>query len=286
VESTLSTSPFTKSHCLRISRRYSADVSYTFGDSDEASLRLRRLAEIYEAETRELLGRAHSFAGSQSFSLAIDFGCGPGWTTRLIADVLRPARTIGLESSERYVMEARSHHPDLRFLQHDVLVAPFPAQNADLLFCRFLLTHLASPHEACKLWAQTIAAPGALLVLHETESMQSGHPALARYYEMVGQMQRHFGQELNVGTMLEAALADTPWQILHSECRVLEKPACRMASLHAPNLRTWGKNSFAIQNFDPVELASLEQELTAIAEGRIEAGVVHNAARQIVARRS
>lgn len=260
-------------------------MSYTFGDSDEASLRLRRLAETYEPETRTLLSRARSLAGGQSFSLAVDFGCGPGWTTRLIAEELRPAQTIGLEASERYLTEARATHPDLSFLQHDVLVAPFPVHHADLLFCRFLLTHLSSPHEACKLWAQTVAAPHAMLVLHETESMQSAHPALARYYELVGQMQRHFGQELNVGSMLEDALADTPWQILHSECRVLEKPSRRMAALHAPNLRTWGKNSFAIQNFDAAELASLERELTAIAEGRIEAGVVHNAARQIVARR-
>ena len=259
-------------------------MSYTFGDNEEASRRLRRLAEVYEPETRELLHRARSFADSRTFSLALDFGCGPGWTTRLIADVLHPLQTIGLEASERYVAEARSHHPELRFLQHDVLAAPFPVENADLLFCRFLLTHLSSPRDALHLWARA-AAPGALLVLHETESMQSAHPALARYYEMVGQMQKHHGQELNAGALLDAALAESPWEILSSECRVLHKPARGMAQLHAPNLRTWGKNSFAIQNFDAAELASLEAALTAIAEGRIEAGVVHNAVRQVIARK-
>ena len=59
---------------------------YTFGDNEQASLRLRRLAEIYEQETRELLQRG----GIHAPRLAVDLGCGPGWSTQLIRDVLNP----------------------------------------------------------------------------------------------------------------------------------------------------------------------------------------------------
>ena len=97
----------------------------------------------------------------------------------------------------------------------------------DFLFCRFLLTHLESPRTALDLWAQA-AEPGALLAIHETERISSPHPALARYYEMVGQMQRHYGQELNVGAALDAAFVGTDWVVRHTESVVFHKPAREM----------------------------------------------------------
>ena len=41
-------------------RRYSESMGYTFGDNQEASRRLRRLAEVYETETRDLLDAVRS----------------------------------------------------------------------------------------------------------------------------------------------------------------------------------------------------------------------------------
>ncbi len=91
--------------------------NYTFGDNDRASARLRRLAELYEHETRELLQRH----GRRAPRLAVDLGCGPGWSTRLLHEALAPLRTLGLDASERFVVEARrSHGPELLFVVHDV----------------------------------------------------------------------------------------------------------------------------------------------------------------------
>ena len=91
------------------------------GDNHEASRRLRRLAEVYEPETRDLLDLVRSMRGHQRIRNAIDLGCGPGWSTQLMAQILTPLRTIGLEVSARYVAEARSNHPALEFIQHNVL---------------------------------------------------------------------------------------------------------------------------------------------------------------------
>jgi len=112
--------------------------NYTFGDDERASDRLRRLAELYEQETRELLESGHS----QKPHLAVDLGCGPGWSTRLVHEILRPKRTVGLDSSERYIAEARRNRgADLDFELHDIVRVPFPVRAPDLMFCRFLLTH-------------------------------------------------------------------------------------------------------------------------------------------------
>ncbi|KAA6459100.1 class I SAM-dependent methyltransferase [Acidobacteria bacterium AB60] len=260
-----------------------AHMSYTFGDNQEASRRLRRLAEIYEPETRDLLSWVRSMRSSR-IQAAIDLGCGPGWSTQLVAEILAPERTLGIDASPRYIAEARANHPGLEFVEHDVLKTPFPIEGAECFLCRFLLTHLESPRAALEAWAQA-AAPGALLAIHETERISSPHPALGRYYEMVEQMQRHFGQELQVGAALDNAFAGTDWRVRHSESLALHKAAREMAQLHLANLRIWGANDFAKEAFDRTEIQHLERELGRIAGGEQEGGVVCNVARQVIAER-
>lgn len=259
-------------------------MPYTFGDNEEASLRLRRLAQLYEPETRALL-ELLSDSGEQRISrLAIDLGCGPGWTTQLLASVLKPRRTVGLDSSDLYLAEAQANHPELEFLRHNILQSPFPVEAPDLLFSRFLLTHLSAPLKALQTWAD-IAAPHATLLVHETETIESDHTALRRYYELVAEMQRHYGQTLNVGAILSAGFAGTGWRVQQDRTLPLEKSALKMAQLHLPNLRTWGRNEFAAKAFDRRELDELEEALDSIASGATEAGLVRNTARQIVAER-
>jgi len=59
---------------------YSESMACTFGANREASRRLRRLAEVYEPETRELLNAEQPVCHGRSFELALDLGSGPGWS--------------------------------------------------------------------------------------------------------------------------------------------------------------------------------------------------------------
>lgn len=252
---------------------------YTFGDSDRAAARLTRLAEIYEQVTRDLLARG----GLPGCGMAVDLGCGAGWSTRLLRDVLRPARTVGLDASERLVMEAkRRQGPELEFAVHDVRRAPFPVGAPDLLLCRFLLTHLRDTRSVLATWAGA-ASPGARLHVHETESLRAAHPALGRYYQLVARLQSHYGQALEIGTRLDAVFASSPWKVLDSRAVVLDIPANQMAELHVANLRTWREDAYARRSFDSQELDRLERVLERIAAGNEPAGNVRNTIRQIVA---
>ncbi|MGD0941712.1 MAG: class I SAM-dependent methyltransferase [Terracidiphilus sp.] len=257
-------------------------MSYTFGDHEQASRRLRLLAAVYEPETRGLMELVHRSYQPHASRLAVDLGCGPGWTTQLLHVVMKPQRTVGLDSSERYIAEARANCPALEFLRHDILQTPYPVEAPDLFLCRFLLTHLASPQAALRTWA-AVAAPEAKLLIHETERLESTEPALQRYYDLVDKMQRHYGQILNVGAILETSFAGTGWQVMQSRSLVLEKPAREMAQLHLLNLRTWGRNEYAVRAFDRRELDELEAALEAISTGVSNAGIVCNTTRQIVA---
>ena len=109
-------------------------MGYTFGDNQQASRRLHRLAEVYESETRDLLNAVRSEFCGPRLELALDLGCGPGWSTQLIKASVSPKRTVGLDSSESYVAEARINQPQLEFIRHDVLMTPFPLDNADMIF--------------------------------------------------------------------------------------------------------------------------------------------------------
>ena len=80
---------------------------YTFGDNEEASRRLYRLAEVYEQETRDLLNAVQSELSGCRIEVALDLGCGPGWSTHLIEATLSPKRTVGLDSSEAFLAEWR-----------------------------------------------------------------------------------------------------------------------------------------------------------------------------------
>lgn len=253
---------------------------YTFGDGDRAAARLRRLAELYEPSTRELLLRAER----QGCALATDLGCGPGWSTRLLHDVVRPARAVGLDASERYVAEARRLQPGaLEFLRHDVTTSPFPVRP-DLLLARFLLTHLRETAQVLATWAQA-SADGARLLLHETETLTSGHPALARYYALVAELQGHYGQRFDVGARLDGALESSPWRVLDSRAVPLAMPAPHMAELHLANLRTWRQDEYAARTFDAGELEELEGTLARIVTGEERAEAVTNVVRQVVAER-
>src|SRR6266436_2669560 len=62
---------------------------YTFGDTDIAARRLELLAHVFEHSTRAFLREAPAarlgLAQNLAQKIAIDLGCGPGFTTHLIA---------------------------------------------------------------------------------------------------------------------------------------------------------------------------------------------------------
>jgi trans-aconitate 2-methyltransferase len=258
---------------------------YTFGDTDLAAERLRLLARVFEPSSARLL----SWLGPNGGAAALDLGCGPGHTTRLLLRHTSTNRVYGLDQSARLLAAAAREHSDARliFVECDVTVPPFPVPPAALLYARFLLTHLRSPALALHAWASA-SLPGARLVLEETAFMTAEHPAFSRYYGLVERMQAHYGQRMYIGRELGAlALASAPeWTVERSEVVVSPLPAVDMARLHLLNLRTWSRDPFAQANYESSELAELEASLAQIASGVLEAPPVSLGMGQVVLRRS
>jgi trans-aconitate 2-methyltransferase len=237
--------------------------TYTFGDDAAAAGRLDLLAHVYEQPSRSLLARwAPARVG-----LAIDLGCGPGHTTRLLQVVLEPARLVGIERSPAYAALAREHLadlPEVEIVEEDV-TQPLPVQGADLVFARFLVTHLSQPRRALEVWAEALAPAGRLIV-QETARLVSRDPALGRYYELVGELQARHGQALDVGARLAELAAAAGLVVERAAVRPLVQKPSEMAALHVLNLRSWRRDPEAA-DFDDDELDALDEALVAIARG-------------------
>src|SRR5215211_78703 len=117
-------------------------MSYTINERNPE--RQQVLARILEPHTRELLARVPPIAGAR----CLDLGCGQGNTTRLLSAERGAAECIGVEYDAALV-EFASTQPDnpkgVSFQRGDVTQLDFPDASFDLVFCRYLLIHLADP---------------------------------------------------------------------------------------------------------------------------------------------
>jgi trans-aconitate 2-methyltransferase len=239
---------------------------YAFGDSALAARRLGLLAQVFEPTSRAFLTR---FAG-RPLDLAVDLGCGPGHTTRLLVSVLGPRRTVGLDQSAFFVdLAAEDPPPEASFAVHDVTVVPFPCRPAGLLFCRFLLGHLADPAGALAAWA-TQLAPGGLLLVEEVERIRTDQPALRGYLEVAATLLASRGHALEIGPRLHRQ-PDPPGLARRLDrAAPLAPPAARAAKMFAQNLAVWRGEAVRAGVAADADLDRLAGGLAAVAAEEAE----------------
>jgi SAM-dependent methyltransferase len=236
---------------------------YTFGDNDLAAQRLALLAAAFAPSTRAWL----QTLGLRGCACAADLGCGPGLTTALLAEVLAPTTVIGVDQSERLLTRARAGAPaHMRFVTADLTAGRPPLPTCDVLYARFLLTHLVGPADVLRSWLPAVHRAGVLL-LEEVASLHSADPIMARYYEWVVELQAHYGQVTYIGGQLPALVEAAGWQLVRSDVAPIQLPAATMARLHALNIQTWGQDAFARRTFGDEGLRALSSGLERIASG-------------------
>jgi ubiquinone/menaquinone biosynthesis C-methylase UbiE len=233
---------------------------YSFGDNQLASERLEYLAAAFAPSSRRFLQSTKP----RGVELALDLGSGIGATTALVRDVTNAPRVVGYERSENFLTIARRQHPELTFRDIDVLSPGYPDREADLIYCRFLLTHIHRPADVLTTSVQHLRAGGRLL-LEETAALFSSVPALSRYYDLVEQLQAHYGQETLIGKRLGALTAGIAGARSTSVLQEIPVAAAVMARLHAMNLATWKTDPFMLETHGLRALEDLEGELKVIS---------------------
>lgn len=244
--------------------------SYTFGDTEPAAARLELLSEIF-AESTEAFLREVTVEPPR---LAVDLGCGPGYSTVLVATALRPERTVGLDNSPQFLdMASALANDHISFALHDVAATPLPVPHPpDLLYARFLLMHLPDPWGTLHRWGEAIA-PGGLVIVQESEEIHPYHDAFAAYLDIVEAMLLDNGNEIYMGPVLDAAGDTGPLTLTHSQTWRLKLPADVVARLYTLNLRSMRNQPF-VQRFVPVTfLNDLERGLASLATTSDQIGI-------------
>jgi SAM-dependent methyltransferase len=250
--------------------------TYAYGDSDVAGDRLRLLAEVFEPSTSAFLAAALD----GEVAVAVDLGCGPGATTRLLAKVSGAARTVGLDRSPSFVDRARRELAAqpvgqgagrIEFVEHDVTVVPFPVTDSDVAFARYLLAHLPHPDDLVDRWVGQLRVGGRLLV-EEIVSIDTEHPVLGRYVELVTALSTDNGTDLLVGRRLGAI--GSIGSVVHDTTTTIAPAPDAVARLFVMNLGVWRHDEWARSTLDPTELDALDAELRALVDAPPPAGAI------------
>lgn len=236
-------------------------MTYLFGTSVTAQSRLDILARTFEPPTRLFL----SDFIPRGANLAIDLGCGPGHTTRLIAETLPFKKVVGLDKSPTFIEAAsKSSHTRISFQQHDVTSIPFHLPPADLIFCRFLVTHLHSPDRVLSGWASQLSRHGAVL-LEEVHWIHTQNPLLESYLSALDRVMDATGVALYAGARLPDLVRSASLKIAADKTRHLAVSNRDAAAMFSMNIRSWGTTHQAISMYGSAFLRSLHQDLEEMA---------------------
>ena len=236
-------------------------AKYAFGDSAIAAERLSLLAETYAETSRTFIRNSVKFRPL----LAADLGCGPGFTTHLLANTLDPDRSIGFDNSQNFLAKATATATgSTTFEFHDVAKGPFPHGPFDLMFGRFVLTHLVGPKSVIELWVSQLR-PGGILLIEEVESIESEIPEFVAYLGIQQSMLAHRGNSLYVGAQIGPLTEFGNANLKSSGVAHLSVSPSRAARMFQINLSTIRNNEFMRDRNDPESLERLDHGLLELA---------------------
>lgn len=115
--------------------------------------------------------------------LCLDLGCGPGLSTRIIANRFPDSRTVGLDQCKHCIERARLAVPEAEFMVCDVMQPSLPLGSPDLIYFRALSPHLDSWEKSLRGWCEQVQR-GGLLAFEETAGVQSADPVFSAYLKI------------------------------------------------------------------------------------------------------
>lgn len=234
--------------------------AYRFGDGELAAARLKRLAAVFEPSTREFLETLRS----RSPRYVADLGCGPGYTSRLLADVFLQAKICGIDSSTNFISLARQAANDTVTFRCADVTRELPAAPFDLIYARYLLAHISTYRETVAFWWECLSPNGAIAI-EENEWIETTQPTFRQYLAIVEAMLAEEGQVLHVGAELDAMPEWGPLAKASSELVPISIAADISAELFASNLKSWRQQAFIQRNYNSSTIDHLERELLEIA---------------------
>jgi len=186
------------------------DGSYNFDgyvDQDEEIDRLERQANTVWNMERRVLQAAGVTPGMH----VLDLGCGPGFLSRHIAELVGPAgRVTGIDVNDRLIEAGRQR--GLNDGQNQVELRPgdcysldLPDASTDFVFARLLFQHLSDPQRALAEARRVLRPGGRICVVDVDDGLVHLFPEPPGYHHFtrrVAEHQRTAGGDREVGRKL------------------------------------------------------------------------------------
>lgn len=202
---------------------------YVLGHSEAELLRLEHQAQIFRAETFEILRRAGISPGMS----VLDIGCGVGDVSMVAAELVGPTgRVLGIDSASAALpaaqaRAARAGYDWVTFDQADVY-GYSTDETFDAVVGRFILMHVRDAVAVVKA-AKRFSKPHGTIAFIEMDLSESAAvpelPLLMRCVDWIVATYRKVGVEPNMGSMLHGvyrAAGLTPH--LYGTCRIESGP--------------------------------------------------------------
>jgi SAM-dependent methyltransferase len=183
---------------------------YAIGGGRQGKERLKLLAEVMFPTTARLLGEV----GLRSGMDCLDVACGGGDVTLYLARQVGPhGKVVGTDADAEIVALAREDAAaakldNVEFRVADAQVCP-GAEAQDLVYARFILTHLSAPAR-CVDAMVTASRNGGMVVAEDIDFTGSFcHPpcmAYQRYTDLYRQVVRRRGGDPDIGPKLPGML--------------------------------------------------------------------------------
>jgi hypothetical protein len=150
-----------------------------------------------------------------------------------------------------------------------------------LIYCRYLLTHVAQPEAAIDGWRRHLR-PGGIVAIEENEWIRTEQPVFTRYLAIAAALLADAGQELYVGARLDRV--DQWPNFVKRASGVTPHPAGDRATaeMFLLNLKTWRSRTFVQQHYSDAELDQLRADLEALAHDGTDSNAITFGLRQLV----
>jgi trans-aconitate 2-methyltransferase len=234
-------------------------MRYTFGTSKNAIERLERISGFFNPLAAEFLRKYVS----EEVETALDLGCGPGFTTDMLYRTLKSKKVCGFDNSEEMLEYARKQFNHCIFTLHDVTDFPFPLK-ADVIYVRFLLSHIKNPPDLINKWINQLNKGGKLFI-EEVEDIDTDVEVFEKYLSINRGLVASEEAALYVGKILSAGDYDA--EILCNEKISSPVKNSVAASWFYPNTVTiWEKEDYVLKNFSKEERKNISNELLRISK--------------------
>jgi trans-aconitate 2-methyltransferase len=254
------------------------NVKYTFGTGNENAARLGEIAKFFNPLAAALVQQYVA----DSPGVAVDVGCGPGFTTDMLYHAAKPREIHGLDKSPEFLAIARDQFPRYSFLEHDITTVPFPV-TADVMYARFILSHLPRPVEVVRNWVTQLAV-GGILVIEEVEAVETDVGLFRTYLSTNEALVASQGANLFVGG--ELAGQDYNAHKLLDDCPVLPVPDSQAATWFLPNTKTiWRQSDLVRERLSSSEIERVSDALSELVRSGEQSSHITWRMRRIVLRR-